>query len=602
MSSRTPPPVSRTPSPVTILATTAPPVVEPVAVRPEAGQPQALAEQVAQRVEQVAQQALTTQRRIVSGKYHFRENVLVVKVETKKLDVHGNEVEKKEEDVAYEVVGLSYKEAGGEYVNVLGARSEAALRPIFAALFASLKEVKDIDALVNTDLDFEGANGLNSKKEHLKTLTFSHYQVLGDQPAAGWRGPPPPRPVVKDQVSIRIEDEYVNSKGQPLPISTHNDIQFVSEASLEDRTLLKQMLAANEWQALLREAKDKTLTEHAWEFSSERVQESEGEVKSLVGALFDEKREEGQPVSCYADQLSQHSRAMKEQLKPLQVDVDNLKKIKAHIDEKITEMETVFLDRMSDLEDHVPYQVLVNSRREVREALEKVSKHHHRLKQGVQAIEEIKTLEFATRIRDQKKALGRAAFGKTMSMDWYSLFERYGFLEYRGDSYPDFLKEKLEPYVQNDVDRVSDEARELSVTMRNRFELEGLRDLEDYDVDFQDAESISELQDLNARAESRSTSPQSFHSVEDLDEDDDSDDDDSGVVQIAVTGPPVDDVTAPPPPPFDYDFDSSSGSDEDDGQSLQSFGAGLDDDASRVQAHTPQDVDSDDEDLVGFFD
>ncbi len=473
-------------------------------------------ERTARRVSSVAREALKTQRRIISGKYHFEDNIIVVKVETKKTNSKGKVVEKTQEDIAYEVVGLSYKETGKEYVNVLGARTEAALSPIFKALFKALEEVEDVDPFLSTTLadlpeSLDQANSV--PKEHVKTLTFSHFQELGDAPAPKRGQPLPQRPILKDHVSMRIDNAYVGFKGQPQLMDTLEGVHFVNDQSLKDRTTLSQMLQAGEWKLMLKEAKDKTLTDNEWNFASDHLQQDyEGAMKALTAALYDEIEEEGELKHCYADQLAQQAQAMRKQLKPLRVDVLNLKQVKTELDAQIDELQKTFETKIDELNEMPYYRVLLASRREIREMLEDVSQHQSRLLNGARAAEDIQVLEFATKIRDQRKALGKASFGKHMTMDWFNLFDRYGFFEYSGDSHADFLKEKLEIYPQSEVDALSTKAKELVVKMRARFQLESeLRGLEDFEED--DFCSALDPNEFEAR-QSAETATNEFASTE----------------------------------------------------------------------------------------
>jgi len=220
----------------------------------------------AQSISDVAQPAIQAQTRVLSGKYHYDKNIILLKIEHKKVGADGKYEPSTFEDVCYEVVSLNIKEKESlDPVELLGARTEAAIRPIMDELIKSFVKLEDARSLIKTSIT-QGAHELDeyaSAKGQLKTITL---------------------PIVEGREPVfDILTSYISRVGKEL---AHRAQDRLKIPQIQNLDVLRQLLAATSFKSMLDTAKAEKKQSHEYVCTHRGAEENKKLIEDFTSALF----------------------------------------------------------------------------------------------------------------------------------------------------------------------------------------------------------------------------------------------------------------------------------------------------------------------------
>ncbi len=356
---------------------------------------------VAEPVPAVVLPIIQAQTRVLSGEYHYDKNLIVLKVEHKKIGADGRDEAPSFEDVCYEVVSLNIKETGSEDpLELLGARTEAAINPLMNELIKSFVGLEDARPLLTTTIT-QGAAATDayaSAKGQLKSITLPVEQ--GREPA------------------FDILDTYISKVGKELPHRTQDTLKIPRIQNFE---VLRQLLAAASFKSLIHTAKTTHEQSHDYPLTHPTMEDRKEILEEISSALF-ERRPGGSSDFERLEHISVEECA--DQQDALLAAQPIFEELERKLKLEIRELERLQQATPNDILN-VRLQECGQYLAELKEKIKKIKselKHTQDLSSLVCFIKEKK-------VQEQRASFGPAPFTELHSEEWYRKVDALGLLD-----------------------------------------------------------------------------------------------------------------------------------------------------------------------------
>lgn len=353
---------------------------------------------------------------VTSGKYHFKENVLVLQTEKKHKNSDGT-FQAVKETICYEVTSLTYGNHRQPKAELIGARSEAVATPLFNHLIQTLMQMKDASAVLGdlTNKDHEIPLGKRAlRQEGTKTISIQRKVEKGSS---------------SPYVVMNVASHYFSPDGQRIALDPEAAPKQMDVNHFKDSSLLEGLLASPHWRALVGATSNSAGHERVWSLTSQRAKEFEAEFEQLSELLL----KPGEPNSkqSFVSTLKGQIELMKKQQRRVEPIISTLNAILKTLEEKKNKvMENIPLDPDEELlMRNDAYRIYAHSIREIKEALDVAKSLHAHLENKIGSNEQILLLVNTRHLEQQFAAKGRAPFGETLSMDWFRCLDDAGLFD-----------------------------------------------------------------------------------------------------------------------------------------------------------------------------
>lgn len=341
------------------------------------------------------------QARVLSGEYHYDKNLIVLKVEHKKMGADGRYEAPTFEDVCYEVVSLNIKEKGEETpLELLGARTEAAIKPLMNELIKSFVGLEDARTLLKTTITqrADESDEYASAKGQLKTVTLS----------AEGAGEP----------TFDILDTYISKVGREL---AHRAQDAFKTTKIQNFEVLKQLLAEGPFQSLIKTAKTTHEHSHLYVSNHPTIKEKTKLLEEMSEALF-EKTDEDLPIFEYVERIS--TELCERQQDALFAAQAAFKDLKVKLERRMQEVE--------ELQKADPNEIQATRLVECQGYLAKLEDTIEKIKSEIKHTQDLSSLVCFVKekkVQDQRASFGSTAFTELHSEEWYRKLDALGLLD-----------------------------------------------------------------------------------------------------------------------------------------------------------------------------